>query len=276
MHRILIPSRRVATYLVATTAATAALSLTALLMTTTGAVLVGSPAYGTPPPTEPPGVEYTAVSIEGNGLEILGRSVQGHKIVVYPSASGGYVVEDSVSIRVGTGCVLAPGGKQATCQALFSYINVFGSNRDDSINTTRTVVATNVQAYGGNDIVAIGGAPAPDNTVSTLSGGEGADAITGGRGVDLIDGGPGADRLKGSAGNDRIIGGTGNDVLFGGAGDDRLLGHDAVSGRAGDFDEHWCGGNNDTAEYAAGLGTRNSCETWKELPVETWKELPVS
>ena len=110
-------------------------------------------------------------------------------------------------------------------------------NGDTVIKTLNYADLKQIKAslLGGNDTLDIG----PNiTTPSTLSGGDGNDAIQGGAGKDSIDGNGGNDNLRGGDGADSLNGGDGNDVLDGQKGPDNLSG----------------GGGMDTVTYAAAPG----------------------
>ncbi|GAB6903677.1 calcium-binding protein [Kineosporia succinea] len=185
-----------------------------------------------------------------------------------------YLIDDSVDVRIGAGCSypiaddrtsirceLAPMDSQDPYASMAMnlrdqndsvefhnnttqvyYFNEFwlGDGKDtfDSSHAA-TADGTFVWGQNGDDTISTG-------SVSTVSGGNGRDAITtsgnysdvdGGQGDDTILAGLGQQYLRGGGGSDVIRGGGGKDTLYGGPGDDKLYGEggaDTLYGNSGD------------------------------------------
>jgi Ca2+-binding RTX toxin-like protein len=109
--------------------------------------------------------------------------------------------EDDDDITSGAGCVAHTPGVDYTCSEVTRIVADVGDQSD-------RITATGVETLP-----------------STLSGGDGSDAINSGAGDDILFGGPGDDKeLHGGAGNNTLDGGAGDDVLEGFVGDDALRG----------------------------------------------------
>ena len=107
-----------------------------------------------------------------------------------------------------------------------------------------------IQAYGGNDNIQLGGGV----TDTYVFGDDGDDYIVGGNGNDTISGGSGKNFLLGMNGDDRLQGSNGRDYLDGGEGEDRLYGdldRDRDTGRGGN-DTIYGGGGADKIFAGAG------------------------
>ena len=109
-----------------------------------------------------------------------------------------------------------------------------------------------IQAYGGNDNIQLGGGVGDtyifgDDGDDYLVGGNGNDTISGGSGKNFLLGGAGDDRLQGSNGRDYLDGQAGNDRLYGDLDRDRDTGrggNDTIYGGAG-VDKIFAGAGND-------------------------------
>lgn len=110
-------------------------------------------------------------------------------------------------------------------------LKLTGGEKNDRIVVSENILlAADIQAGAGNDVVAGGSGP------DTIDGGAGNDRLSGRGGNDVILGGAGNDLLSGGAGDDSLSGGAGNDTLRGGAGMDSLdggAGVDRLNGGAG-------------------------------------------
>ncbi len=112
-----------------------------------------------------------------------------------------------------------------------------------------------IQAYGGNDNIQLGGGVTDtyifgDDGDDYLVGGNGNDTISGGSGKNFLLGGAGDDRLQGSNGRDYLDGQDGNDRLYGDLDRDRDTGrggNDTIYGGAG-ADKIFAGAGNDYIE----------------------------
>jgi Ca2+-binding RTX toxin-like protein len=115
-----------------------------------------------------------------------------------------------------------------------------------------------VDALGGNDSIALGGAnDVVDGAggADTLWGEAGNDQLYGGLDDDDLDGGLGHDVLFGDAGSDTLLGGGGQDEISGGAGRDRLLGGAAADRLWGDADDDVMFGEGGNDFIRGGLGS---------------------
>ena len=131
-----------------------------------------------------------------------------------------------------------------------------------SENSGVTYVAQD-SATSGNDLIVA----ANSSVDTTITGGDGADALFGGIANDLLQGDGGNDALVGSDGNDVLKGGAGNDDLVGGAGNDVMdggLGDDFFTVGEGD-DTILDSGGVDSVEMALNVGLSSAERVGNDL-----------
>ena len=147
------------------------------------------------------------------GGQIVGRTL----VIVGQSSPTGAPLNDSISV------ILDKTGKRI-------------SVTQDGFATSylkKLIGAISIDAGGGNDSIALarGNGSRAVPTPSTISGGNGNDAITGGAGPDSLSGGKGNDTLLGGDGDDVLNGGNdavtsssdGADYISGGPGNDSVI-----------------------------------------------------
>lgn len=159
--------------------------------------VVGSVSiFDNDPTTTPSGDAYFALS---SSMEVSAFNSSTGAAVPYATLSLRYVVSDpygnesapvTATIKLGT----APG--EATYQ--------YGTNGDDIIDKSSSLISWLINGAGGND---------------TLRGGHANDTLNGALGNDLISGGDGNDTIIGGVGFDRVFGGAGNDTFVFSKGD---------------------------------------------------------
>lgn len=153
-------------------------------------------------------------------------------VVEYPAANGRannvvitrsgrtITIDDTVSLKPGTGCAAVSGDKtkvRCTTRIDPTWVRVYLRDGNDSVVNKADL---SMAADGGTGNDRLTGGPRGDS----LLGNDGTDAVWGLGGNDRINAGHGSDALSGGDGNDWVEGGPGNDRLFGGAGHDQLLG----------------------------------------------------
>jgi serralysin len=127
---------------------------------------------------------------------------------------------------------------------------IAGTNGNDFIDGTRTVVGQQKTTAGDDTINAAGG----------------NDIVYGLAGNDVIDGGTGNDTLYGDAGNDRITGGAGSDLLDGGSGNDVFT----IAGDQAQTDTFIGGDGTDTIQVIGGDSVTLNRFNASTASIEAW------
>ncbi len=173
----------------------------------------------------------------GSFLRYTGTA--GDDNVRFTLANGRFIVDDSVSLKIGIGCEPVAGDPtKASCNAAkvgkdfreFTVVTSNGNDRVVNATSTVTTLGAPMRSNGGNgNDRLVGDARVED----VLLGSGGDDDLLGGGGQNELDGGSGDDNLTGGSGGDKLVGGIGDDDLDGGASDDTLdggLGQDFMDG----------------------------------------------
>ncbi len=173
----------------------------------------------------------------GSFLRYTGTA--GDDNVRFTLANGRFIVDDSVSLKIGIGCEPVAGDPtKANCTAAkvgkdfreFTVVTSNGNDRVVNATSTVTTLGAPMRSNGGNgNDRLVGDARVED----VLLGSGGDDDLLGGGGQNELDGGSGDDNLPGGSGIDELVGGSGNDDMDGGASDDTLdggLGQDFMDG----------------------------------------------
>lgn len=131
----------------------------------------------------------------------------------------------------------------------------FVENGETTDLSAPKVKSIEVDLFNGDDNITIG---ATVNSPSTISGGDGDDAITTGSGATVVDAGAGNDSIDATSSSQAsLYGGDGNDLLVGSSGSDSIYGqggNDTIEAGAGD-DYVSGGGGSDRLVGEAGNDT---------------------
>ena len=148
-------------------------------------------------------------------------------VLTFSPVGNDVVVDDSVPIVPGPGCVQGSDNTIAVCTGPnLTRIDADMGDMSDTVTSAGLIGAT-LRGGAGDDVMtgsdgndALFG----DAGIETISGGLGDDQIDGGDGDDTLRGQEGRDVMRGGDGVDQIEGDDGNDQIDGGAGADTLNG----------------------------------------------------
>ena len=178
--------------------------------------------------------QASSVSVSGTTVVYV-AAVGEANVLAFATVGNDVVIDDSVAITPGVGCVQGADSTIATCTGTgLSRIDADSGDMDDTVSVSGAISIT-LRAGSGDDTVS--GSDGNDS----LHGEAGTDAINGRDGGDLIDGGSGDDVLRGQDGDDVLLGGTGDDQLEGDDGIDSLDGGAGADTLNGGNGSDWVG-----------------------------------
>jgi Ca2+-binding RTX toxin-like protein len=150
----------------------------------------------------------STVSVNGTVVEYAAAPGESN-ILTFSTLASDVIVDDSVNLTPGAGCVQGADATIAVCSGA-GLVRIDADTGDGDGDDTVSIsgpITMELHAGDGDDTItgsdgdyALFG----DDGVDTINAGEGVDQLEGDAGVDELDGGPGADTLDGGFGSDWV------------------------------------------------------------------------